>query len=46
MKFETQKGLRPGLVGKHNGYGDTLFINEGFLKINGKQHYLWWVLTS
>ena len=26
---------------KHRGYGDTLFIDEVFVKINGKQHYLW-----
>jgi putative transposase len=26
---------------KHSGYGDTFFIDEVFVKINGKQHYLW-----
>jgi putative transposase len=26
---------------KHSGYGDTLYIDEVFIKINGKQHYLW-----
>ena len=26
---------------KHQGYGDTLLIDEVFVKINGKQHYLW-----
>ncbi|MEH6637589.1 MAG: IS6 family transposase [Halioglobus sp.] len=26
---------------KHRGYGDTFFIDEVFVKINGKQHYLW-----
>jgi len=26
---------------KHRGYGDTFFNNEVFVKINGKQHYLW-----
>ena len=26
---------------KHRGYGDTFFIDEAFVKINGKQHYLW-----
>ena len=26
---------------KHPGYGDTFFINEVFVKIQGKQHYLW-----
>ena len=24
----------------HRGYGDTFFIDEVFVKINGKQHYL------
>jgi putative transposase len=26
---------------KHRGYGDTFYIEEVFVKINGKQHYLW-----
>jgi putative transposase len=26
---------------KHGGYGDTFFIDEVFLKIKGKQHFLW-----
>jgi putative transposase len=26
---------------KHQGYGDTFFIDEVFVKIQGKQHYLW-----
>ncbi len=26
---------------KHCGYGDTFYIDEVFVKINGKQHYLW-----
>ena len=26
---------------KHQGYGDTFSIDEVFVKINGKQHYLW-----
>jgi len=26
---------------KHRGYGDTFYIDEIFVKINGKQHYLW-----
>lgn len=26
---------------KHRGFGDTCYIDEVFLKINGKQHYLW-----
>jgi len=26
---------------KHQGYGDTFFIDEVFVNIDGKQHYLW-----
>ena len=26
---------------KHQGYGDTFFIDEVFVKIGGVQHYLW-----
>ncbi len=26
---------------KHQGYGDTFFIDEVFVKIDGKRHYLW-----
>ena len=26
---------------KHQGYGDTFFIDEVFVKIGGQQHYLW-----
>jgi len=26
---------------KHQGYQDTFFIDEVFVKIAGKQHYLW-----
>jgi putative transposase len=26
---------------KHQGYGDTFFIDEVFVKIQGKQYYLW-----
>jgi putative transposase len=25
----------------HRGYGDTFYIDEVFVNINGKQHYLW-----
>jgi putative transposase len=25
----------------HRGYGDTFYIDEVFIKINGQQHYLW-----
>ena len=26
---------------KHRGYGDTFYVDEVFVKINGIQHYLW-----
>ena len=26
---------------KHGGLGDTFYLDEVFIKINGKQHYLW-----
>ena len=26
---------------RHQGYGDTFFIDEVFVKIQGKQYYLW-----
>ena len=26
---------------KHQGYGDTFYLDEVFVKIDGKQHYLW-----
>ena len=26
---------------KHRGYGDVFYIDEVFVRINGKQHYLW-----
>ena len=26
---------------KHQGFGDTFYLDEVFVKINGKQHYLW-----
>jgi putative transposase len=26
---------------QHQGYGDTFFIDEVFVKIRGEQHYLW-----
>lgn len=25
----------------HQGYGDTFYIDEVFVKIQGRQHYLW-----
>ena len=39
IKFGSQYATRPRR--RHQGYGDTLFIDEGFVKIQGKQHYLW-----
>ena len=38
-KFGTLYSRR--LKRKHRGYGDTFYIDEVFVKINGKQHYLW-----
>ena len=38
-KFEALYARR--LKGKHRGYGDTFYIDEVFVKISGKQHYLW-----
>ncbi len=26
---------------RHQGFGDTFFIDEAFIKMNGKQYYLW-----
>lgn len=26
---------------KHGGFGDTFFIDEVFIEIDGKQYYLW-----
>ncbi len=26
---------------RHQGFGDTFYIDEVFVKINGEQHYLW-----
>jgi putative transposase len=38
-KFGPQFARR--LRRKHRGYGDTFFIDEVFVKIDGKQQYLW-----
>ncbi len=38
-KFGPQYARR--LKRKHQGYGDTFYIDEVFVKIHGKQHYLW-----
>jgi putative transposase len=39
IKFGPKYSRR--LKRKHQGYGDTFYIDEVFVKINGKQHYLW-----
>ena len=39
IKFGPRYAKR--LKRRHPGYGDTFFIDEVFVKINGKQHYLW-----
>jgi putative transposase len=39
IKFGPKYARR--LKRKHRGYGDTFFIDEVFVKINGKQHFLW-----
>ena len=38
-KFGSQYAKR--LKRRHQGFGDTFFIDEVFVKIQGKQHYLW-----
>jgi putative transposase len=39
IKFGRRYARR--LKRRHNGYGDTFYIDEVFVKINDKQHYLW-----
>ena len=39
IKFGSKYARR--LKRKHGGYGDTFYIDEVFVKINGKRHYLW-----
>ena len=39
IKFGPRYARR--LKRRHQGYGDTFFIDEVFVKIRGKQHYLW-----
>ena len=39
IKFGPKYASR--LKRKHRGYGDTFFIDEVFVRIDGKQHYLW-----
>ena len=38
-KFEPEFARR--LKRKHQGYGDTYYLDEVFVKIRGKEHYLW-----
>lgn len=38
-KFGTKYAHR--LKKRHQGFGDTFFIDDVFVKIDGKQHYLW-----
>ncbi len=38
-KFGSKYAAR--LRRRHQGYGDTFFIDEVFIKIDGRQHYLW-----
>ena len=39
IKFGLKYSRR--LKRKHQGFGDTFFMDEVFVKINGVQHYLW-----
>jgi putative transposase len=39
IKFGTRYARR--LKQRHRGYGDTFYIDDVFVKLNGKQHYLW-----
>ena len=39
IKFGPKYARR--LKRQHRGFGDTFFIDEVFVKIRGKQHYLW-----
>ena len=39
IKFGDRYAKR--LKRKHRGFGDTFYIDEVFVKINGKQYYLW-----
>ena len=39
IKFGSKYARR--LRRRHQGYGDTFFIDEVFVKIQGKQQYLW-----
>jgi putative transposase len=39
IKFGSKYAQR--LRRKHQGYGDTFYIDELFVKIQGERHYLW-----
>ena len=39
--YQVWSQVRQATEAKHQGYGDTLYIDEVFVKINGKQQYLW-----
>ncbi len=39
IKFGSRYAKR--LKRRHQGYSDTFYIDEVFVKINGKHHYLW-----
>ncbi len=39
IKFGAKYASR--LKRRHRGYGETFYIDEVFVKINGNQHYLW-----
>ena len=39
IKFGSKYSRR--LKREHRGFGDTFYIDEVFIKIDGKQHYLW-----
>ena len=39
IKFRLEFAKR--LWRKHQGFGDTFYVDEVFVKIRGKQHYLW-----
>jgi hypothetical protein len=39
--YQIRSYIRSKIETKHRGYGDTFYIDEVFVKINGKQHYLW-----
>jgi putative transposase len=43
-KFEPRyaRRLRRG----HRGYGDSLFVDEVFVRIRGQQRYLWWAVDQ